>query len=43
MEHYIRRTVAQAPELSGEQRDRLALLLRGASASPTRSTTQPAA
>jgi hypothetical protein len=29
LEAYIERTVAAAPELSGEQRDRLAVLLRG--------------
>jgi hypothetical protein len=43
LEQYIRQTVDQAPLLSAEQCDRLALLLRGASASPTRSTAQPAA
>lgn len=30
LEDYIRRTVAAAPPLSDEQRDRLAILLRGA-------------
>lgn len=30
IEHYIRKTVDAAPPLTPEQRDRLALLLRGA-------------
>jgi len=29
IEHYVKRTVEAAPPLTGEQRDRLALLLRG--------------
>lgn len=32
LESYIRRTVAAAPPLTGEQRDRLAVLLRGGTA-----------
>lgn len=30
VDHYIKQLVDRAPELSAEQRDRLALLLRGA-------------
>ena len=40
---FIRRTVDQAPELTAEQRDRLALLLAAAPAPACRPTTRPAA